>query len=447
MANSSKPQPGEVVAGDPVNPRPGMNRAWEQVAEMTAGAAVEACFTVRGIEYVEVAKLKPGYTTGIKVGELRPGDPNPEDLEQYVLRNWGPGVYILSPMYRGHRIRSRSFPFGGEAAFEASVKGLAGPEVRDELSEVDKQIADTIRRRSAMVTLRELTDAEKKGGDDMTPEQLEKILDKVTAKPADNPLIAVLHQQNQFMMEMLKLERDRADKLMAAASDHRPTSTDPNTMLGLGAALLPFIGKLPPKSLGTIMNGVMRFLSPQQEAPESGWTPEQVMQTIQMAGPLVQGVLGPLLEAIRGAFVPAGAPAPSPTSAAVVTVPPVVIPQPTAATNGGGIVPIELNAEEKMAMDLFFQFLGQKDYESCWGTLGTTEKTIMLNFAVMELKDAQRPEALLPLFLRFDVRAQGLIRELTEYLVWGKTVKKPEIEKEETEDDKAEAAEGGDGGR
>jgi hypothetical protein len=119
-----------------------------------------------------------------------------------------------------------------------------------------------------------------------------------------------------------------------------------------------------------------------------------------------------------------------------------VAPNPSPSPNGGGIVPIELNAEEKMSMDLFFQFLGQRDFESCWSTLGTTEKTILANFAVMELKDAQRPESLLPLFLRLDIRTQGQIAALTEYLVWGKTVKKPELEKEEAEEDKADA-EGG----
>jgi hypothetical protein len=38
---------------------------------------VEACFTVKGVEYVEVAKLTPAKASALKVAI--PGDPNPED--------------------------------------------------------------------------------------------------------------------------------------------------------------------------------------------------------------------------------------------------------------------------------------------------------------------------------------------------------------------------------
>ncbi len=69
-----------------VDPRVQMNRAWENVANMTLGAAVAAVWIVKSIEYIEVAKFVPGFTQTVKVGELRPGEPNPEDAEQFILQ-------------------------------------------------------------------------------------------------------------------------------------------------------------------------------------------------------------------------------------------------------------------------------------------------------------------------------------------------------------------------
>lgn len=452
MAKPTGPNEGGVHPRDPVNPRPGMNRAWEQVAMMTVGGAVEACFTVSGIEYVEVAKIKPGFSGGLKVGELRPGDPNPEDIESYILQNWGPGVYALSPVYRSHKLRTRSFPIGGEAAFEASIKGLGAGADSSGLDDVDRQIANSLKRESATQALERIKRIEK--GDDMTPEQLTTILDRVLAGRAafasPDPMVAMMEKQMLFIERQLDRERERADRLMTAMEGKAAAPvTDPTTLLGLGAAFLPLIGKMPAKSLGVILNGVMRFLKPQEPTPETGWTPEQVMTTLQMAGPLLQGVLGPVLETIRQALVPGGgAPAAVSPVPTMVAAPPMPLAAPAATSHpspGGGIMPIELNAEEKLSMDLYFQFLAQEDYESCWSTLGTTEKTIYLNMAVMDLTPAQKPESLLPLFLRFDPRTSGMIGDISKYLAWAKQIKKPAVEAQEAEDEAAEATERRDG--
>ncbi len=60
-----------------VDPRVQMNRAWENVPNMTLGAAVAAVWTVKSIEYIEVAKFVPEFTQTVEVGELRPGEPLP----------------------------------------------------------------------------------------------------------------------------------------------------------------------------------------------------------------------------------------------------------------------------------------------------------------------------------------------------------------------------------
>lgn len=430
------------------DPRPAMNRAWELVAQMTPGAALDAVWSVPSIEYVEIAKLVPGRSGGVKVGELRPGDPNGEDLEQYVMTNWGAGVYNLSPMYKGLRIRTRSFPFGGEAAFKNAITGEATS--GDMLADVDKQLSDSVRRESAMQTLERMKRLDK-GEDEMTPEQLERILEKVVnarpAAPANDPMVALLEKQMSFLERQLERETARADRL---AQERTTTSSapDPNTLIGLAAGFMPLVGKLPAKSLGLILNGIGRFLRPQQEPPaETGWTPDAIMALLQTAGPMVQQIVIPVVEQIRQALVPGGgapaAPSPAPGPVAIAAPPITHAPAAPAAPNpqGGGIVPIDLNAEEKMSMDLFFQFLSQEDYESCWSTLGTTEKTMFLNMAVMELKDQQKPESLLPLFLRFDTRVSGLIGDVSKYLAWAKNKKKPEIEAEEAEDEAAEREE------
>jgi hypothetical protein len=437
-------KPVQVDKNDPVNPRPGMNRAWEDVGSMTIEAAVAVCFTVPGIEYVEIAKVVPAKPSGAKVGEIHAGNPNPEDVEQFIHTTWGPGIYVLSPIYRGHKIRSRNFAVGGEAAFAVSVKGVDGAGISG-LADVDQEIANSVRRKSAVVTLRELSEMERKG-EDMTPEQLKDILatvvDRVAARPAGpDPVAAVMEKQMAFIEKQLERETARADRFMEMLENRKTAAADPNTLLGLGAAILPLVGKLPSKSLTSILNGVMRFLRPQEAPPEGGWTPEQVMTILQTAGPMVQSLLPQVLDALRqGLAAATGQPAPPPTTAPPQPTP-YVAPNPTQAAPGGAFVPLDLNAEEKMAMDLFFQFLTQHDFESAWATLGTTEKTLMLNLAVMELKESQSPMSLLPLVLRFDVRAAGQQGLLLEYLTWGKTVKKPEIEKEDEAADREEREE------
>ena len=58
---------------------------------------MEACFTGKRVEYVEVAKLTPAKASAVKVAI--PGDRTPRIVEQHILRNWGPAVYAISPIY------------------------------------------------------------------------------------------------------------------------------------------------------------------------------------------------------------------------------------------------------------------------------------------------------------------------------------------------------------
>jgi len=57
----------------PPRPEPGVGAS----GRGRLGPAVQACFTVKGVEYVEVAKLTPAKASALKVAI--PGDPNPED--------------------------------------------------------------------------------------------------------------------------------------------------------------------------------------------------------------------------------------------------------------------------------------------------------------------------------------------------------------------------------
>jgi hypothetical protein len=429
-----------------VDPRPAMNRAWEQVATMTPAAAVAAVWTVKGIESIDIAKLVPGMANGVPVGKLFPGEPNPEDVESFILQRWGAAVYNFSPIYRGLKIRTRSFPIGGEAALAAS-NALPGAPMQDELAQVDKVIADNLRRRSAMQTLAEMKAIEERGGDDVKAEDIKAIGEAIAGAlrpqsdaPAQTMWMEMMREQNSFLREQLKMERDRADHLLTA----KP-ATDPNTLLGLAAGVLPLVGKLPSKSLSGILSTVMRVLRPDEAPPAEqagGWTPEQVMVALQTAGPLIQGILTPLIESIRAAVT--GRPAPVETARDVTPRPPVqpVVPQPT--PGGETLMPLQLTDEEKMSMDLFFQFLAEHDYESAWTTLGTTEKTAYANMAVMDLKETTASRSVFPLFMRLDSRAMGKRTEIEAYLEWAKTTKKPEIEKrlaeEEADDDPEPAA-------
>lgn len=435
--SGGKPE-AKPVRTEGVDPRPAMNRAWEQVATMTPAAAVAAVWTVKGIESIDIAKLVPGMANGVPVGKLFPGEPNPEDVESFILQRWGAAVYNFSPIYRGLKIRTRSFPIGGEAALAAS-SALPGAPVQDELAAVDKVIADNLRRRSAMQTLAEMKAIEERGGDDVKPEDLKAIAESIAqaVRPQEsatsNMMIEMMREQNSFLREQLKMERDRADRFMTAEK----ATADPNTLLGLGSVLLPLVGKLPSKTISGVLNSVMRFLKPEEAPPETGWTPEQVMATLQMAGPMVQQFLTPVLETIRSTLT--GRPAPVEVARDVTPRPPQPVPtQPVPTVEGGApIMPIVLTEEEKMSMDLFFQFLNERDFESAWSTLGTTEKTVYANMAVMDLKDSAASRSVFPLFMRLDSRALGLRTQIEEYLEWAKTVKKPEIEKRQAEDDAA----------
>lgn len=427
----------EKKRAEGVDPRPAMNRAWEQVATMTVGAAVAAVWTVKGIESIEVTKQVPGFANGVKVGELHPGEPNPDDAEPFILQRWGPAVYNLSPLYRGLKLRTRSWPIGGEAAITASSP-MGAAAVPDELAAVDKVIADNLRRRSAMQTLAEMKAIEERGGDDVKPEDLKAIAESIAQamRPQEsatsNMMIEMMREQNSFLREQLKMERDRADRFMTAEK----TTADPNTILGLGSVLLPLIGKLPSKTISGVLNSVMRFLKPEEAPPETGWTPEQVMATLQMAGPMVQQFLTPVLETIRSTLI--GRPAPADVARDVTPRPPQpMAPQPTVTTEGAPLMPIQLTDEEKMSMDLFFQFLAERDFDSAWATLGTTEKTVYANMAVMDLKENTASRSIFPLFMRLDSRALGQRSQIEEYLEWAKTTKKPEVEKAQAEADAA----------
>jgi hypothetical protein len=433
----SRTKPEEKKRAEGVDPRPAMNRAWEQVATMTVRAAVAAVWTVKGIESIEVTKQVPGFANGVKVGELHPGEPNPDDAEPFILQRWGPAVYNLSPLYRGLKLRTRSWPIGGEAAITASSP-VGSVQAPDELAAVDKVIADNLRRRSAMQTLKEMQDIEQ-GGDAVKPEDIKAIGEAIAGAmrpaqdaPAQTMWMEMMREQNSFLREQLKMERDRADRFMTAEK----STADPNSLLGLGSVLLPLVGKLPSKTIAGVLNSVMRFLKPEEAPPETGWTPEQVMATLQMAGPMVQQFLTPVLETIRSTLT--GRPAPADVARDVTPRPPQpMAPQPT-TTEGAPIMPIVLTEEEKMSMDLFFQFLDQHDYDSAWATLGTTEKTVFANMAVMDLKETTASRSIFPLFMRLDSRALGKRGEIEAYLEWAKTTKKPEIEKQQAEADAAD---------
>ncbi len=82
---------------DPVNPRPRHEPGVGARGRGRLGPAVEACFTVKGVEYVEVAKLTPTKASALKVAI--PGTRTPRIVEQHILRNWGPAVYAISSIY------------------------------------------------------------------------------------------------------------------------------------------------------------------------------------------------------------------------------------------------------------------------------------------------------------------------------------------------------------
>lgn len=75
---------------------------------------MEACFTVEGLEYVEVAKLTPAK--GARTQSHHPGDPNPEDWRAAPPTQLR-AVYAISPSgARNHLPANASLVFRFEVA-------------------------------------------------------------------------------------------------------------------------------------------------------------------------------------------------------------------------------------------------------------------------------------------------------------------------------------------
>lgn len=395
------------------DPRPELDRLWADVANMEPGQALALAFKIRGISHVQLSKIVRGETR--KIHRCTPGDPTPEEFENFVVARWKAGKYELAPVYKGFLLRRRSWVIGEEPE---DAGGAGGPEVG---MDVDTVMAAHLQRKSAMVTLREIAELEKKTGED----------DDVKAA--------------EMMAELLKMERerstrleDRLDRLMERINTPPPVAANPAPSLSWEALVPVVLGaaaKLPAPLMGRVLTRVMGVVAPAEKVtePAGGWTPEAIMTVMQAAGPYLSQ-LGPVLQGFLGQFVkpPAGG-----NGGTVIEHAPQPVSTPAPPPTVAG--PPPLSPEGKLALDVAVEFLRQEDYLSAWEALGSSQDTVGF---LQGLNPDAKPQAYAPLWYAWlgDALFKQLQGSVMAFVQWSQTHKRELLAKEAEEDEDGDEA-------
>jgi hypothetical protein len=365
-----------TAAEEGYDPRPALDQAWSDVANMEPGQALAAAFKIRGISHVQLSKIVRGETR--KIHRCTPGDPTPEEFENFVVARWRAGKYELAPVYKGFLLRRRSWVIGEDGDEGAGAASSEGGE------DVDAVIAGHLKRKSAMVTLREIQAMEKGDaeGDDV--------------------------KATELMTELLKLERERSarledrlervmDRLNAPPPQTPPPTAGPSlSWEALVPVLLGAAAKLPAPLMNRVLARVMGVVAPAEKIPEGGWTPDSVMNLLSQAAPMFQQ-LGPILQGVLASFTGRPITVTQPDGTPITAIPAnVEQPQPSNPPPGVHAMPITLSPEGKLALDIAVQHIRDEDYLSAWEALGTSQDTVPF---LVGLNPLSKPVSYLPLWL------------------------------------------------
>ena len=407
------------------DPRPALDNAWADVANMEPGQALALAFKIRGISHVQLSKIVRGETR--KVHRCTPGDPTPEEFENFCIARWRAGKYELAPVYKGFLLRRRSWVIGEDD--DAASSG-AQPEETD----VDAVIAGHLKRKSAMVTLREIQSMEKgEGDDDVKTQEL---------------LVKMMEQQNLTTQRFLEMERERSNRLEQMLLDARkdvtatPAGSPSLSWEALVPVLLGAAAKLPAPLMSRVLGRVMGVVAPAERAPEGGWTPDAVMGLLGQAAPLFQQ-LGPILQGVIAGLTGKTITTQQPDGTAVTAIPAGVVmpPPPPDPTLGVKPMPITLSPEGKLALSIAVQHMRDEDYLSAWEALGTSQDTVPF---LLGLNPLAKPVSYLPLWLGWlgEAEFMQLRGSVMAFIQWSQA-HKTELEREDPDDDKADDAQPG----
>lgn len=400
------------------DPRPELDQVWADVANMEPGQALALAFKVRGISHVQLSKIVRGETR--KIHRCTPGDPTPEEFENFVVTRWKPGKYELAPVYKGFLLRRRSWVIGGDEPETATESAEGLP------ADVESAIAKQILHKSGMQVLRELRSM------DAPPEE-----DDVKSTEL---MMKFMEHTQRTTEQMLAMERERSQRLETLLLERRnpePAATEKPALSW--EALIPVAmaaaARLPAPLMGRVLSRVLGTIMPAEKVaePASGWTPEAIMTVMQAAGPYLSQ-LGPVFQGFLGQFLPPGA---RPANGTVIEHPPIiaaappVAPQPSETTRP---MPITLSPEGKLALDVAVEFLRQEDYLSAWEALGASQDTVGF---LQGLNPDAKPQAYAPLW--FGWLGQDLFTQLQgsvlAFIQWSQTHKRELIAKDEEDED------------
>jgi hypothetical protein len=285
-----------------------------------------------------------------KISEVNPGEHDPADVETWIMSEWGDGAYQFQPEVAGklYGPSSKVFRFG-EIQDE-------GPKRMDQ-DAIDTEIGAAMKRLGHVAALGKLKDIvgeekppAREENDEMKPDMMIALMNAQMA-----PLTKMLEQSEARAARAEERFEKMLDRMMAdrsrAAEGQGPLLVE---------ALKTAMSK--PELLNVLLNGT--------PPPETTWL-DTIRDLAKEFGPALQAILAQAME--RGGL---------PTPAALPTGGGPVVrrvrPQPNgselrptapADTTGDGTMPMQLNEEQQMAMQLLVEFIRENDFNNAFAAL------------------------------------------------------------------------------
>lgn len=338
-----------------------------------------------------------GPVTFAKVGECGLTEVDPENVEPWIMGNWGAGYYQLKLAFQGKYYHPASVPF---RLGEEREGGELGPRGRTG-DDTDALIEDVNKKLSHLAFAKQLKDLAgiedgKKERDDMTGADLAAIL--AAMRPDNGPVLALLDAANR----RAEAAEQRTMEFMRMMMEQRSAAAQ-------GA--LPLVGDLlknvKPEVWQTLMN-------PGAGAEGAGGVTGALVELARDLGPsllaFLQQAVGrpaaPPPAALPAASVPTSTPAPAP---------------PVAAQNGAQPMPIPLDPEQTMAKDALVEFVRAGDFRNAFaqleafpGFLPTTAGPVPFGEAILSRIDpATSPRVYVPMLAMIvpEVRSEATLWE------------------------------------
>lgn len=286
---------------------------------------------------LDVFKKMAGHFN--KLGTIKNGEVEPEDLESHLITMWRPGIYQLRPIIESKYYAPSSPQFHVGEAEEPGVSGS-----RNDLVGVMNSLTEMGMVKQLKELKEGLLAGERKGDDEgMKAADVQVMIEATT-----RPLIAMSEAAERRAVAAEQRNHELQMKLMEMASGRQQ---------GAQTSVAELVKLLPKEAMAAL------FAPP--DAP--GWAEKAVDALREFAPALVQLIMsqfkpGVVVPGMEGrAALPEGVPE------SVVN-----NPRPTETAEGGGgnrAVPIQLNAEQLEAKKMLLDCIKERDFDNAYAMI------------------------------------------------------------------------------